>query len=513
MQGFVGEVLTHDGTFSRELGRYVAAVLQSISDGFAPSAKAEANKIAKFLNESSRQPSRPALDSRFFEPDLQAQDRAIDEEVRRALNASPEVRERLRDLLRYDELRMRRGAREGPSMERLMFLLQGPVDTQSFLLLQASPSIRNAQEFLKPMLRFRYTNCYALMKEFSCTPGEVDLYVPSLVDFNYWLGPADTDKSPLAAQLDAMEQVMRLMGGTVHCFVPFNPWAHIRNPKLFGVLTGAIERRGFIGFKLYPPMGFAPWGNQKLPENERPPIWSKQGPQFPRELDAAMMTLFTWCSNNDVPIMAHANPSNGPDESSEVMGSPKHWRWAYEQMASVGVKPPAISFGHFGGDNWNDTRRWGGEFAKLFLEQPRAYADLSYWEHMLDPPESDGYSRAVESLKTTFRSNPEAKNRLLYGTDWSMLAIEDRWQDYFSAFRRVMASSAGSDPSITPNIAGLNASRYLGLLSSGSRNTRARLLEFYDRWGIPEPSWATKTKKLFDRDGRAPRASPPLGVY
>ena len=130
VQGFVGDVLTHDGTFSRELGRYVAAVLQSISDGFAPSAKAEANKIAKFLNESSRQPSRPALDSRFFEPDLQAQDRAIDEEVRRALNASPEVRERLRDLLRYDELRMRRGAREGPSMERLMFLLQGPVDTR-----------------------------------------------------------------------------------------------------------------------------------------------------------------------------------------------------------------------------------------------------------------------------------------------------------------------------------------------------------------------------------------------
>jgi hypothetical protein len=30
-----------------------------------------------------------------------------------------------------------------------------------------------------------------------------------------------------------MEQVMRLMGGTVHCFVPFKPWAHIRNPGLF----------------------------------------------------------------------------------------------------------------------------------------------------------------------------------------------------------------------------------------------------------------------------------------
>ena len=497
VQGFVGEVLTHDGTFSPDLGRYVAAVLQSVADDFAPSAKAEANKIAKFLNESSSGPSVPKLNSQFFEPDLQEQDRAIEEEIRRALNASPELRERLRDVLRYDESRMRQGAREGPSIEQgLLPLLQGPMDTESFLALQASPSIRNAHEFLKPMLRFRYTNCYALMKAFSCKPGEVDLYVPSLVDFNYWLGPADTWKSPLEAQLDAMEQAMRLMGGTVHCFAPFNPWAHIRNPKLFAVLTDAIERRGFIGFKLYPPMGFAPWGNQKLGENERPPIWSKQGPEFPRELDDSMMTLFTWCSNNDVPIMAHANPSDGPDEHSEVMGSPKHWRWAYEQMASAGIEPPAISFGHFGGDKWSDENRWGGEFAKLFLEQPRAYADLSYWEHMLDPPESDDYGRVVESLKTAFRSNTEAKNRLTYGTDWNMLAIEDRWQGYFGAFRRVLAAAAGSDSSITPNVGGLNASRYLGLLNSGRRNNRARLLEFYARWGIPAPSWATKTGKL-----------------
>jgi hypothetical protein len=158
-----------------------------------------------------------------------------------------------------------------------------------------------------------------------------------------------------------------------------------------------------------------------------------------------MMTLFTWCSINEVPIMAHANPSNGPDEPSEVMGSPRHWRWAYEQMASAGIGPPAISFGHFGGDNWNDDKEWGGEFAKLFLEQPRAYADLSYWEHMLDPPGSEDYAKVTEALKTFLGGNPEAKNRLLYGTDWSMLAIEDRWQDYFSAFRRVIAASAGSE--------------------------------------------------------------------
>src|SRR4029453_13548110 len=85
VQGFVGAVLTHDGTFSPELGKYVAEVLQSVADDFAPSAKAEDTKISKFLSENSSGPSIPRLNSQFFEPDLQAQDRAIEEEIRRAL--------------------------------------------------------------------------------------------------------------------------------------------------------------------------------------------------------------------------------------------------------------------------------------------------------------------------------------------------------------------------------------------------------------------------------------------
>src|SRR4029077_17818417 len=63
VQGFVGEVLTHDGTVSPELGRYVAAVLQSVADDFAPSAKVEASKIARFLSENSSGPSIPRLNS------------------------------------------------------------------------------------------------------------------------------------------------------------------------------------------------------------------------------------------------------------------------------------------------------------------------------------------------------------------------------------------------------------------------------------------------------------------
>jgi hypothetical protein len=195
VQGFVGEVLTHDGTFSPELGRYVAAVCSPLPTTLRRAQRRKPTGLAGFSAKTAARLRYPAQFAVLRAGPASAGScdrRGNSPGVEREPGASRTVARRL--ALR--RVAGGRGAGAGPSMEqRLLPLLQGPVDAQSFLALQASPSVRNAQEFLKPMLRFRYTNCYALMKAFSCKPGEVDLYVPSLVDFNYWLGPADTGKA------------------------------------------------------------------------------------------------------------------------------------------------------------------------------------------------------------------------------------------------------------------------------------------------------------------------------
>lgn len=502
VEGFINKVLTHEGSLSPELARYLAAMLQSVSDGFAPAAASEARLIAKFLEDNKSWFSAPEIDRmKLFEVPLRDGDRATDQEILRVLNSNPSVRQPLLDVLRHDLLRMRAAPsvalrEEGAFIDqRLIPLLESPLKLESLQELQRSPSFANAQEFLKPMLRLRYSNCYALMKAFSCSPGEVDLYVASLVDFNHWIGPAETRASPLRAQLDAMEQIMRLMGGKVHCFAPFNPWAHIADASLFPALKNAVENRGFIGFKIYPPMGFSPWGNQALPEKDRPPSWRNQSPRFAAMIDEAMMSLFDWCSANAVPIMAHGNPSNGLDTQSEVMGSPQRWQFAYAEMEKRSIKPPRISFGHFGGDDPSSSRdQWSTGFLELFSKQPDAYGDLSYWEHILEPVGSPDRTKVVAALRTMISGTAEAKNRLMYGTDWNMLAMEARWQEYFNEFGQVV-NDAGAASSYE-NLIGNNAAHFLGLRPDNNPNTRSRLLKFYSKWNMPMPTWAIKTERL-----------------
>jgi hypothetical protein len=125
----------------------------------------------------------------------------------------------------------------------------------------------------------------------------------------------------------------------------------------------------------------------------------------------------------------------------------------------------------------------GGEatFAQRFLEQPSRVLPISaIGKHMLD---SAGKATTTagwcESLKTFFAANAEAKDRLLYGTDWSMLAIEDRWREYFGCLPAgVLAAAAAA-----PTRAHAEYRRFervpLPWLAevAAARNNRARLLQ------------------------------------
>jgi hypothetical protein len=63
-----------------------------------------------------------------------------------------------------------------------------------------------------------------------------------------------------------------LSGGRVHGFVPFCPLCavvHRSSQPLadwdpLELVQNAIQNKGFMGVKLYPPVGFAPYGNKLL---------------------------------------------------------------------------------------------------------------------------------------------------------------------------------------------------------------------------------------------------------
>ena len=190
-------------------------------------------------------------------------------------------------------------------------------------VLGSQPHLKGYLQFVLHHFYHRHVNALDYLSTYS--PGskrKIDLLVPSMVDYDWWLALGRPTRTPLSEQVDLMSRISVLTGGRVHGFAPFCPFRELMTARgdspgeSMSLVQRAIQSGGFIGVKLYPPMGFAPLGNSALD------VW-KGKPKLPAaanetgfglRLDTAMRRLFTWCRENDVPVMAHANHSNGPNE-------------------------------------------------------------------------------------------------------------------------------------------------------------------------------------------------------
>lgn len=108
--------------------------------------------------------------------------------------------------------------------------------------------------------------------------------------------------------------------------------------------------KGFVGVKLYPLMGFRPYGNADAPDPENYPELLRQGhPQWGTLLDQAMGALFDWCANEDVPIMAHCSWSQYPSKAAGNHGNPTAWKAVFTQTRWKNLR---VNLAHLGG-LWN----------------------------------------------------------------------------------------------------------------------------------------------------------------
>lgn len=348
--------------------------------------------------------------------------------------------------------------------------------------------------FAEVMLRNRQSN----LDDLKNTYPKVNLFVPSLLDFDLWLGD-DKPRSDLSDQIELMTLLMQRQQGLMHCFVPFNPWKSIIDEDYFELVTNAILSGGFIGIKLYPSMGFAPYYNVQIKINY-PKSWNDTCLEdFPKKLDQQMMRLYKWCSKNNVPIMAHANPSKGPDNHSVLMGSPDNWSDAFKAMREYGFEPPPVSFGHFGGSYSHEENRpqWAEKFVDILVEEPKAFADLSYWEALLTTADKKARDETIGKLNKLVNDHPKLKQKLMYGSDWSMITQEKAWECYYNDFLNAMTETLGLEQNSPENgrkviaqIMGQNAVNFLGLrIQAGLENNGSRLIAFYREHSIPWPTW------------------------
>jgi len=320
-------------------------------------------------------------------------------------------------------------------------------------------------------------------------------------------------------QAEIMELIQRLHPGSCHGFVSFCPWRQLddayhnaevgddsarRRVTALETVQDAILNRGFVGVKLYPPMGYHPLGNASLPVDAFPGNAAREpyAAEFGRLLDEALLSLYRFCAEHDVPVMAHAAPSNGAGvfrlSEDKVVGyemraHPSGWA---RVLAQPGLEGLRVNLAHFGSAlDARITQEWRDAIGTLMDNYENVYTDLSHYPEMLmDNFIGTGQhcreaADMLEGIRKGFlgdRTGSGRVQRILYGSDWSMLSKEYYYGDYLPVMahmyrRKIYGVGLGAEDNARQFLSG-NAVRFLGLRPGDK--TRARLEEWYARHNL-----------------------------
>ncbi|QNK66499.1 hypothetical protein [Variovorax sp. PAMC26660] len=332
-----------------------------------------------------------------------------------------------------------------------------------------------------------------------------------MVDYDFWLAKGSQTRMPLAVQVEVMRQITIVTGGRVHAFVPFDPLRQVAfelgktSSDSFSLVTDAIQTKGCVGVKLYPPMGFAAFGNKDLKTKDGSPFWKRSwlpswtaSPDLGQKLDDAMAMMLRWCEQHEVPVMAHTNVSNGVIDEFEALAGSKYWAQALSAFPRL-----RVSFGHFGDTSLvEDGLERARGFTALMAQDrtaagANAFADAGYFVEVLkkQPELLKNLRQLYEDPLPPGRAPLAA--RFMYGTDWEMTLTEGGINEYLADFvslfdgleaRPVIHQQQVVD--LSGRFFGGNAADWAGLRKGEA--TRNRLEAFYSAHGVSMPDWSAK---------------------
>ena len=332
-------------------------------------------------------------------------------------------------------------------------------------------SIASVFTFIRDFYAYRFEHCYYLLHNYGCDHGGIRLIAPALVDYDFPLGVgASPPPSALVEQFKVMERISEVFQGRVLPYLPFDPWriAQGHDDAPFKAAQDQITRGAAIGFKLYPPMGFAPFANAEV--KPAPSTWPKL-PHFAQDLDGAMGQFWDFATARDAPVLAHSGMSNAPFADRVKLGRPENWKKLLEDRRYSSAR---ICFGHFGGEDLlQETNQWPAGFLGLVSKYPNCYGDIAYFEEVL----SRSQEGELRDRLSAFMKQQDAENKIIYGSDWVMLAIEPHAELYFERMRDVLSNGQYFNQLVAAKVFSLNAQQFLGL--HRNQKTRARLEAFY----------------------------------
>ena len=473
VEGFVRHVVLGD---LEMLGAATLAgiIIQAISDAFAPGYDEEKARLEAKLGDND-QLTTSLVSTWKIEDDNR--DKTYKDIVNKSIN---EINRRVENnlFLSSDELDFIKEVRKEAGVGETQLL--GVIDWYEKLTtaVDAYNVLVTIGRYLLwgiKMVRYRYKQ----INDIRSTYSQVKLFTPALVDFDHWLYPENENSSRVSIeeQMDLYVLLNRLYKGSVHPFVAFDPLRDVETDgETLNKLKDIIANKGAIGVKIYPPMGF------RVYENDGEEFCDSNISNLGNKLDQSLWNLYEYCEINEVPILAHtANTNtNGRCENYKNRANPIYWKIVLDNFNNL-----RINLGHFAthdlpGNDWSLTIR------ELMIKYPNVYADLSHIEDL----SYDAYDKKFFNALQDFISGVDKPDqlkiqaRLLYGSDWIMLAKEKISKNYFR--HMLNQFDAYFTLEIRNQFIGENAVNYLGLKSG---KNRTRLDDFYKSHSIETPDW------------------------
>jgi hypothetical protein len=167
-------------------------------------------------------------------------------------------------------------------------------------------------------------------------------------------------------------------------------------------------KHGFAGIKLYPPLGFDPW-----PENKE----EKQKTDY----------LYSYCEKKQIPITTHCSDGGfAVTDKAEEFTNPARWRKVLENYPEL-----KINFAHMGKQSKKkfilfSQTTWQKEVLALITQYPNAYADFSCTAF------DDKYYRELAGI---IKDKPDLRRKILFGSDFMInLLWCDSYNEYLELF-------------------------------------------------------------------------------
>jgi predicted TIM-barrel fold metal-dependent hydrolase len=329
----------------------------------------------------------------------------------------------------------------------------------------------------------------------------VDLMVHHLMDMER---PYDDPPAvPNDKQVGKLEPLARLFPGQLAGFVAFDPF---RRERALSSISPTIEKRRALGVKFYPPSGYRAGGNVTWPD--KPSWWrfalrdqwrSRYGGWQPADLNRVNEELFAYCVKRDLPLLAHCTPDGFQASAGYgAMSDPAYWRGVLEQERFRSLRLILAHAG--GGASWFSTGPWDGarDFDQrawdLATRFPNVYLDLSYSDEVLSSTSRDALRRRLEALLAPQPGRPYALgDKLVYGSDWHMVAVLDGRREILAELQRLFTS-----PTLAP---------YRARFFAGNAARALRLREWVDAAPL-DPPQRQAFRALLARIDAAEAASP-----